>query len=80
MIFWLIFALRKTKTMGKNRINLEGQRFGSLVVLSYEGCSYEGIAEWRCKCDCGREFIALSHNIRYGRTKSCGCRIYKKKI
>jgi len=28
---------------------------------------------WRCRCDCGREIVAKTCNLRSGRTKSCGC-------
>ena len=59
--------------MGNNRINLQGQRFGKWTVLSYEGHTDEGIALWRCRCDCGREGIVLSSNLRQGKSKSCGC-------
>lgn len=65
--------------MGRNRINLEGMRFGSLTVLSYEGTSDYGIAMWRVRCDCGTEFVTYSHNLRYGKTKSCGCSKRKKR-
>lgn len=29
--------------------------------------------QYRCLCDCGKEFITDSSNIRKGNTKSCGC-------
>lgn len=47
--------------MGKKRIDLTGQRFGRLVVISLneevskqKKCSY-----WNCKCDCGNETIVI---------------------
>ena len=61
--------------MGKKRIDLTGQRFGRLVVISLneevskqKKCSY-----WNCKCDCGNETIVLGKYLRKGRTQSCGC-------
>lgn len=59
--------------MGRNRIDLLGKRFGRLIVIGYEGCSDRGIALWRVRCECGTEFIAYSHNLRRGSTRSCGC-------
>lgn len=48
--------------------NLTGQRFGRLVAVEYVGES-----RWRCRCDCGRETVALSSNLTRGHTTSCGC-------
>ena len=38
-------------------------------------------AQWLCRCNCGNDeyIIAMSHNIKNGNTKSCGC-IHKKKL
>jgi hypothetical protein len=55
-------------------MNLIGRRFERLVVV-------EQIAErttshkvqWRCRCDCGKEVIAITHSLFDGSTKSCGC-------
>lgn len=27
----------------------------------------------KCKCDCGKEKIIYDHNLKSGKTKSCGC-------
>ena len=59
--------------MGK-KIDLNGQRFGKLVVLSE-------IAErdknkkvlWSCVCDCGKKTEVTANRLRRGHTKSCGC-------
>ena len=57
--------------------NLIGQRFGKLVVIKHAG-SYisprnSRSTKWLCKCDCGKEIIAIGKNLRRGVTKSCGC-------
>jgi len=49
-------------------IDLTGQRFGRLIVVSYIGNS-----RWDCKCDCGGNKIVHSSSLRNGYTKSCGC-------
>lgn len=54
------------------RIDMVGQRFGRLVVEEY-AYTNNGIAYWKCKCDCGGEVIARGINLRSGNTKSCGC-------
>jgi len=53
-------------------INITGQRFGRLVALEREGYG-EGHVRWRCRCDCGRQIIAVGKNLRRGVSKSCGC-------
>lgn len=29
--------------------------------------------QWKCKCECGKEFITLGNRIRAGKVLSCGC-------
>lgn len=58
-------------------INLSGKQFGKLTVIEYAGkrqrpggsFSYD----WRCRCECGNEFIADGNCIRRGSATSCGC-------
>ncbi len=55
-----------------NLIDLEGKRFGRLVVLNRE--ENDGTQPmWRCLCDCGKEVIVKGNNLRRGYTQSCGC-------
>lgn len=54
-------------------LNLIGQRFGRLTVLSKESMNKYRKITWLCKCDCGREKIIVSGHLRSGHTKSCGC-------
>jgi hypothetical protein len=49
-------------------IDIAGQRFSRLTAASFLGEE-----KWLCLCDCGAKHIALSHNLRTGRTQSCGC-------
>ena len=58
--------------MGK-KIDLTGQRFGSLVVISCEERRRNNRIFWKCLCDCGNIHCVDSQNLRYGLTKSCGC-------
>lgn len=57
--------------------DMTGQRFGMLVVLRREGSNSDGLALWRCRCDCGNECVVAGANMRKGNTKSCGCMIIK---
>jgi len=58
-------------------INLTGKRFGRLVVIKRGQTrttnSGQKKAYWLCRCDCGKEVTVLSHSLRCGDSKSCGC-------
>jgi hypothetical protein len=54
-------------------IDLTGKRFGRLIVNKYIGKNKWGISLWLCKCDCGKEKIISSHNLKSGDIQSCGC-------
>jgi len=56
-------------------IDLTGQRFGRLVVVSRAENSKAGHPRWNCVCDCGGTTIADGQNLRNGHTRSCGCLI-----
>lgn len=54
------------------KLDLTGQRYGNLTVLS----AAENIGTrtaWLCRCDCGRKVVVKTHHLRCGHTKSCGC-------
>lgn len=50
------------------RLNLVGERFTRLTVLSYTGGS-----KWECACDCGTIVSVTTGNLRNGHTQSCSC-------
>lgn len=58
-------------------IDLTGQRFGNLTVISkdesYIKPSGQKIAMWKCVCDCGNSVSVRSEYLRNGNTTSCGC-------
>lgn len=60
------------------RKQLEGSRFGKLVVLSFVGSrtrphGTRRFTHWLCRCDCGTEKVLIGQDLLQGRTKSCGC-------
>lgn len=50
-----------------------GDRFGRLTVASEHGRTKYGGVLWLCRCDCGKERVAESHNLRRASIRSCGC-------
>lgn len=55
-------------------VDLAGNRFGSLTVVSRSQNTKRGNARWVCVCDCGSKITTLSRSLIQGRTKTCGCR------
>lgn len=49
-----------------------GLRFGRLEVIAEDVVVYR-MAQWRCRCSCGREVTVPGANLRRGKTQSCGC-------
>jgi hypothetical protein len=62
---------------GRKIIDLTGQRFGRLQVLSFAGNINKG-SLWLCKCDCGNKKIIRATNLKQG-TQSCGCLLLEVK-
>jgi hypothetical protein len=58
--------------MGRPVIDIAGQRFGRLTVVSFHGIHQRNSA-WLCACDCGKPTIATGHKLKSGGTRSCGC-------
>ena len=58
---------------GERVIDLTGNRYGRLTVLSRANNSQTGSVRWLCKCDCGNEKIVYRSALRNGATISCGC-------
>lgn len=56
-----------------------GRRFGRLTVTAYAG-KKSGIHFWKCLCDCGKETTVRQTLLQNGRTKSCGCLRYLKRV
>ncbi len=53
--------------------DMTGQRFGHWMVMSRAENSSKHQAQWLCQCDCGVSATILGANLRFGKTKSCGC-------
>ena len=54
-------------------VDLVGQRFTRLLVMSRAPSDKSGMTRWLCMCDCGTESLAYAKHLRSGRTGSCGC-------
>jgi len=54
-------------------MDLTGQRFNRLTPIRCVGKNKWGQSFWLCRCDCGKEKIVSSANLKSEETKSCGC-------
>ena len=54
-------------------LNLVGQKFNKLMVVKFHGRTNAGQYTYLCKCDCGKETIGRTGDLRNGHQKSCGC-------
>lgn len=54
-------------------LDLSGQRFGRLVVLSLLDRRTHNKLRWLCECDCGRQHEITGSRLTSGGAKSCGC-------
>lgn len=68
-------AYEYPKNRKSTRVDLVGQRFGRLVVISFKE-SVKGSPKWNCLCDCGNEVVCYGGNLKKGHSNSCGC--YRK--
>ncbi len=53
-------------------IDITYQTFGMLTAIKRVGAR-NGEVMWLCICNCGKEAVVKSRNLRHGLTKSCGC-------
>jgi hypothetical protein len=59
--------------MPKNFSNIQGKKYGRLLVINRHGITADRKITWLCKCDCGNEKIISGGSLRRGLTTSCGC-------
>ena len=53
--------------------DIQGLRFGRLIVCEQVENDKHQNARWRCACDCGKSIVAVAFKLRNGHTQSCGC-------
>lgn len=63
--------------MGRKFIDLKGERFGKLVVISFDHKA-KTRTYWNCLCDCGGTRTVSNDHLRSGEVIDCGC--YKRHI
>lgn len=54
-------------------IDITGQKFNRLTVLSFNRTNKQGQSYWNCLCECGNKITTRRNRLFCGATKSCGC-------
>lgn len=68
---------RRPGSRGKVAEDLTGQKFGLLTVVS-RAENRKGRTCWLCRCDCGRERVVASRDLKSGKASSCGCQATRR--
>lgn len=59
----------------RRKKDLAGQKFGRLTALEPTQLrDPKGYIVWRCRCDCGKEYMASCNELQHSNLQSCGCR------
>lgn len=76
-------CLQKENAVAYTDEKYEGKKFNRLTFIKHL-CKWEGsitgtkpVALW--SCDCGNEKVLRLDDVIYGKTKSCGCAVKRKK-
>lgn len=62
---------KRRKTMAREHPDLVGQKFGKLEVVEFSHINRA--AYWKCRCECGKERVVRTGELRSGVTTNCGC-------
>lgn len=57
----------------KVRDDLIGRRFNQITILGFDHFDKWNKGHWLCRCDCGKVWTVETHQLKSGKTKSCGC-------
>lgn len=57
----------------RKMMDLTGQRFDRLLVISAIPHNLGEQRKWLCRCDCGNEVTVFGGNLKRGLTRSCRC-------
>lgn len=54
------------------RLDIKGDKYGKLTVIDFSHRNSRHLY-WKCLCDCGKETMQCTTNLRQGKVVSCGC-------
>ena len=63
---------------GSQFVDITGNRYGHMVVLGLDHIDKFNKSYWKCRCDCGNEFVRAKSRIRISPINACGKCNYTK--
>jgi len=60
--------------------DISGMRSGKVVAIEPTAQRRRNTVLWKCRCDCGKEFLTEGYKVSSGVIKSCGCVRGEKQI
>lgn len=63
---------------GSQFIDITGNRYGHMIVLGLDHIDKFNKSYWKCRCDCGNEFVRAKSRIRISPINACGKCNYTK--
>ena len=63
---------------GSRFIDITGNRYGHMIVLGLDHIDKFNKSYWKCRCDCGNEFVRAKSRIRISPINACGKCNYTK--
>lgn len=57
----------------RKRQDITGMRSGMVVAIEPTDVVRRTSILWRCRCDCGKEFLTEAYKLSSGKIQSCGC-------
>lgn len=72
-MYYSLVALKEVSKMPRPAVNLVGQQFGQLLVLSESSERKATKVMWLCQCSCGKTVLVRTADLNSGQTKLCGC-------
>jgi len=62
-----------TESKRRSQRDISGMRSGKVVAIAPTDAKRRGVYLWKCRCDCGTEFLVESYKIVNHKVQSCGC-------
>lgn len=61
------------RAINARKIDLTGRKFGRLTVIEESRDRMRNSLTWKCLCECGNTYLAISRDLLYRNKHHCGC-------
>lgn len=63
----------KKENKRRSQRDISGMRSGKVTAIAPTDAQRRGVYLWKCRCDCGTEFLVEPYKIINQKVQSCGC-------